>query len=307
VIPEPPAEPVDPQELIARMRRGAHPLTPIPTNQEARLTPLPGIRAVLFDVYGTLVVSASGDIAASDMTLRSRAMTDALEAVGLPVDRIQGERAAAALVEAIRRTHTQLKDRGLQYPEVDIRTMFGEVLQRLHAQGVSGQDPSRTFRETLAVEYECRSNPTWPMPGLVETLRRLKQREILIGIISNAQFFTPLLFPAYLDRSLETLGFDPDLCVFSYRLREAKPSPQLFRRALEALTRRGIEPDQVLYVGNDRVNDIGPAAGAGMRTALFAGDSRSFRPREADPRIRGVEEDAMLTDLRQLAEILTID
>jgi len=56
----------------------------------------------------------------------------------------------------------------------------------------------------------------------------------------------------------------------------------------------------VLYVGNDRVNDIWPAVEEGMSTALFAGDSRSFRPRENDPRIRGVREDLLLTDLRQL-------
>jgi putative hydrolase of the HAD superfamily len=72
------------------------------------------------------------------------------------------------------------------------------------------------------------------------------------------------------------------------------------------LTRRGIEPQQVLYVGNDRVNDIWPAARTGMKTALFAGDSRSFRPREADPRTRSVREDVLLTDLRQLADVLPV-
>jgi hypothetical protein len=39
---------------------------------------------------------------------------------------------------------------------------------------------------------------------------------------------------------------------------------------------------------------------------LFAGDSRSFRPREGDPRIRDVGEDVLLTDLRQLMDVLGI-
>jgi putative hydrolase of the HAD superfamily len=304
VIPEWPAEPAAPHELIALLRRHARVLTPIPTDQPARLTGLPGIRAVLFDVYGTLFVSASGDIAASDGEERSRAMAEALKAVGLSVDRITADRAARVLVEAINRTHKQLKGGGLEYPEVDIRSIIFEVLRHVYTRGFGTEEPSRAFCEFLAAEYECRSNPTWPMPGLAATLRRLKEREVSLGIISNAQFFTPLLFPAFLNESLEILGFNPGLCVFSYRLSEAKPSPQLFHRSLEVLNRRDIEPAQVLYVGNDRANDIWPAAQAGMRTALFAGDSRSFRPREEDPRIRGVQEDVVLTDLRQLVEVV---
>jgi putative hydrolase of the HAD superfamily len=234
-------------------------------------------------------------------------MTEALEAVGLPAARSNAERASEVLIEAITHTHKRLKERGVDYPEVEIREIFGEVLERLHAEGFGGKDPSRELCEALAVEYESRSNPTWPMPGLAETLRLLGQLEVSIGIVSNAQFFTPLLFPAYLDKSLEILGFDPELCVFSHRLLEAKPSQRLFRRPLEVLSRRGVESDQVLYVGNDRLNDILPASQTGMRTALFAGESRSFRPREDDPRIRGVQEDVLLTDLRQLADVLGID
>jgi putative hydrolase of the HAD superfamily len=304
VIPEWPAEPAAPHDLIALLRRHARALTPIPTGQLARLTGLPGIRAVLFDVYGTLFISASGDIAASSGEKRSRAMAEALKAVGLPVDRITADQAAQVLVEAITRTHKRLKGRGLEYPEVDIRSIIFEVLRYLYTRGFGTEEPSRAFCEALAVEYECRSNPTWPMPGLAATLRRLKDREVSLGIISNAQFFTPLLFPAFLNENLEIIGFDPGLRVFSYRLSEAKPSPQLFRHALDVLVSRDIEPVQVLYVGNDRVNDIWPASQAGMMTALFAGDSRSFRPREEDPRIRGVEEDVLLTDLRQLIEVV---
>jgi putative hydrolase of the HAD superfamily len=306
-LPPESADATDPQELIERLRRHAHPLTPLPTDRRAVLTPLPGIRALLFDVYGTLFVSSSGDIASSDGKVRSRAMAKALEAVGLPADRTTSERAAQILVESVHRTHKKLRDGGLEYPEVDIRDIFGEVLADLHARGLCGEIPSRKLCEILAAEYERLSNPTWPMPGLLDTLRYLRERNVSLGIISNAQFYTPLLFPALLNRSLENLGFDPGLCVFSYRLREAKPSPRLFRRALEVLSRRAVEPNQALYVGNDRLNDIRPSARAGMKTALFAGDSRSYRPREADPRIRGVKEDVLLTDLRQLADVLAAD
>jgi len=307
VIHESPPEPVFPSECIARMRRHAYTLSPIPTDQPARLTELPAIQAVLFDVYGTLFISASGDISSTDGRVRSRALGRALEAVGVRVDEKSAEGAADVLVEAIKTTHERLKNRGVEYPEVDIRAITLEVLKYLQAGGAGGVEPDRAFCEALAVEYECRSNPTWPMPGVAETLRALQERKLSLGIISNAQFFTPLLFPAHLEESLDMLGFDGDLCVWSYRLKEAKPSPRLFRRPLEVLSRRGVEPDQVLYVGNDRLNDIRPSAQAGMRTALFAGDSRSYRPREGDPRVGGVREDILLTDLRQLVDVLAID
>ena len=113
MIPESPAEPAVPHELIARLRRHAHALTPIPTDQQARLQRLPAVRSVLFDVYGTLFVSASGDIAASDGRERTRAMAQALKAVGIPADRSTADRAAAVLVGAITRAHERLNERGV--------------------------------------------------------------------------------------------------------------------------------------------------------------------------------------------------
>jgi putative hydrolase of the HAD superfamily len=306
VIAESFPEPVSPLELIGRLRGHGEPLAPIPTKRKARIAEQPGIRAVLFDVYGTMFVSASGDIASGDRRARSRALGSALEAMGIRVDRPTAERAAEVLVETVEAMHRRSRDRGVEFPEVDIRDVFGELLEHLNSRGAGVRRRDRSFCEALAVEYECRCNPTWPMPGLARTLHRLNDAGIALGIVSNAQFFTPLLFPAYLDEIPENLGFDPDLCVWSYRLLEAKPSRELFRRALVPLGRRGVTPQEVLYVGNDRVNDVWPAAREGMKTALFAGDGRSFRPREGDPRIEGVREDLLLTNLEKLPDSLGI-
>lgn len=208
------------------------------------------------------------------------------------------------MVEAICKAHERLKAEGREYPEVDIRDIFLEVLQSLWKKGRISSRPDMELCELVALEYECRINPTWPMPELAETLRCLKERKFALGIVSNAQFFTPLLFPAFLEDPLETLGFDPELCVWSYIHLEAKPSGKLFELAAANLGRRKIRARQVLYVGNDRINDIWPAGRTGFKTALFAGDRRSFRPREKDPRSAGVAEDVLLTSLRQLTEVL---
>ena len=72
-------EPNAPAALIARIRGLSRPLEPKPTALKPRLKRLEGIRAVLFDVYGTLVISASGDIAAGEESENTEAFHAALD------------------------------------------------------------------------------------------------------------------------------------------------------------------------------------------------------------------------------------
>ena len=127
------------------------------------------------------------------------------------------------------------------------------------------------------------------MPQAARCLSLLRERDVVLGLVSNAQFFTPELFPALFDEDARSLGFDPELEVYSYREGRAKPDPGLLAKAVDVLDRRGLERDRVLMVGNDRLKDVLPADRAGLRTALFAGDARSYRrsgsarPSPADP------------------------
>jgi putative hydrolase of the HAD superfamily len=141
------------------------------------------------------------------------------------------------------------------------------------------------------------------MPGCEAAIEALRS-DLVLGIVSNAQFFTPLLFPALLGKSLAELGFSPEMQYFSYRYRYAKPSPRLFRQALETLSQRKIPPDQTVYIGNDMLNDIRVPASLGIRTVLFAGDLRSLRWRDDDPRVGACRPDAVITDLAQLPDCL---
>ena len=50
------------------------------------------------------------------------------------------------------------------------------------------------------------------MPGAAETLAALQQRGLLLGIVSNAQFYTPLMIEALLGKPPGELGFLPELC-----------------------------------------------------------------------------------------------
>lgn len=290
--------------LVARIRRLSAPLGAQPTGMAPRLAPLPGIRAVLFDVYGTLFVSASGDIGAAGEEEDERAFRAAAAEAGLALTwRDPPTRGAERLLQAIQASHARSRQQGIAYPEVDILHIWQEV-------ALSGSDagapPSREALRVAAVEYECRTNPVWPMPGAAELLAALRHRDCRLGIVSNAQFYTPLMFRALLGGTPIDLGFDQDLCAWSYRRGEAKPATALFRPVLEGLqARHGVGPGETLYVGNDRLKDIWPAAQLGCKTALFAGDRRSLRLRESDERCRGTEPDLILDDLRQLSDLLT--
>ena len=57
---------------VTIMRRQSRPLEPVPTGVSPVLRELPAIRAVMFDIYGTLLISASGDIDADASSNRPR-------------------------------------------------------------------------------------------------------------------------------------------------------------------------------------------------------------------------------------------
>ncbi len=299
------SEPV--QHLYKVFRRQYRELLPQPTGLSPRRTALHGLRAVLFDLYGTLFVSGTGEVGTLSHAAGRAAAVEAAQAVGL--DAVKGLDGAADLLQKrIRAIHAEMNRlHGIEYPEVQIAEVWADVVAELARRGVldAGAAAEVDFQR-LAVEYEARVNPCWPMPGLLQCLAELRAQGLLLGIVSNAQFYTPLLFPALLDRPAELCGFDPGLQFYSYRHGFAKPGIPLFALAARALSERGIAPAEALYVGNDMLNDIAPAARLGFQTALFAGDARSLRLRAEDPRIAGITATLTVTDLAQLAECTKI-
>lgn len=225
--------------------------------KELRTAPFPGIKAVLFDVYGTLLASGAGDLH-PDPALRA----------------------------AIDTAHAASPH---PFPEVEIREIHAAMHPGL----------SREEIEELALRHERSVNPTEAIPGAVETLLGMRDLGISLGLVSNAQFYTLPELERCLG-SLESLGIDPGLCVFSYEHRRAKPDVFLFEMARDRLLARGIPAGEVIYIGNDVRNDIEPAAQAGFRTVLFAGDALRLRGRPLDD----CGAAAVLTDLRDLLPIV---
>ncbi len=279
------------------IRDHSRPLEPEPVDLEARLERIPGLKAVLFDVYGTLFISGSGDISLAEEQCGGGAMVAALAGHGVTLPAGEEVGIEERFFGLIRGAHARRVREGIEFPEVEIREIWRELV------GAVEDAPGEEALEAVAVEYECRVNPVWPMPGLEEVLEEFSGRGLALGIVSNSQFYTPLLFPALAGKVLGSLGFSEDLCVWSYRLLEGKPARGLYECAAGALEGKGISPGEALYVGNDMVKDVRPAAEIGFRTALFAGDGRSLRTHGWKPGAGG-GPDVVVTGLRQLLEVV---
>jgi len=281
------------------------PLKPIPPEIETRSDVLKNIKAVLFDIYGTLLISGTGDISLSALQRDTLDMDLILNESGFKTSfRGCSEVIPEILNRKVKDYHKDQKLSGVDYPEVDIRDIWKKTLEELWKEGLLAEDPGDNSVDLLSLRHELSVNPVWPMPGFPEIIQSLKKTGLHVGIVSNAQFYTPLIIEALANLTLEQIGFEGNLCTWSYEIHRAKPSAEIFKGPITQLEDIGIKPDEILYVGNDMLNDVNTASAAGCRTALFAGDRRSLRMRDGDDRIR-YKPDIIITDLLQLEPLLS--
>ena len=92
--------------------------------------------------------------------------------------------------------------------------------------------------------------------GAVELLRRLRQRGLRTGMVSNFDH----RLPGVLDALHLTNLFD--IVVLPAAVGAAKPDPRIFHRALEHL---GVAANAAVYVGDDAEDDVAGAEHAGLR------------------------------------------
>ncbi len=312
----------------AYVRETMRPLFPSEPGLAAKLPELPGIKAVVFDIYGTLIISGAGEICAAGTGgpgveggshNRSRAEMDAIGINATKPQRDEEESGLAAVdfareelgekgegffrvyQETIFRHQEKQRLFGVAFPEVDIREVWVDTLS------VLGLPPREAEAiDDLAVRFECAVNPVWAMPGAGEVIEKVRRSGLKMGIISNAQFYTLSVMEGLFGTTLDGLGFDPSLRVFSFQVREGKPSRLLFDELAEKAGEGGIEPGQIFYLGNDMTKDVLPARTTGFRTGLFAGDAGSLRLGVYSAAEAESLADAVITDLAQIPRLLKL-
>lgn len=286
-------------------------LEPLPTTFCPNLktdSPDP-IKAVIFDIYGTLLISSSGDI--DQASLSAENMQQAMQAGGFDFDTCDSS-VCKFLLDQLRNKidlqHDELRSKGHPFPDVDIFRVWKEMFQEAENAGLIKLSGDESWADTIMV-FELLSNRVYPMPGMKEILQWIKGKGIPMGIVSNAQFYTPIIMNHFLTGTFITEQqielFEDDLSVFSFKELRAKPDTSLFSKFIPALKNKyGIQPNETIFVGNDMLKDIVTAKDSGLRTVLFAGDDRSLRIREDDSRVRGYFPDFIINDLLQIKDIL---
>jgi putative hydrolase of the HAD superfamily len=278
-------------DLLEIIRRNARVLEPVSTGLETRGGLSHPVNAVLIDLYGTLFISGSGGLDSADPPVDKTLFSALLGSYGIGDD---SDAVLRTFHERIRREHARLRGEGVDFPEVRIEQVWRSVLE------MQNVEQARRF----AVEYECLVNPVWPMPYAKEMIAELRAACLTLGLISNAQFFTPLLFRVFFDAAEAEMGFDEELIFYSYLRGRAKPSPFLFEKARDLLGKLSITPENVLFVGNDMQNDVLPAHKTGFQTALFCGDRRSFRTGNVELRPGRRFPDLLVASLKELSALL---
>lgn len=266
----------------------------IPAAIKGRSPSLDDIRAVIFDVYGTLVNYWRPGLHEPEKRLQflQEAFRNVSDRFGF-TEYLQEMDPAASPEKTlydlynglIALSHERAAKNGVQFPEVKIESIWDLIVLMLKRRGYepreNGLSANGDAGRYIAYTYNFFSLGRGLYPGVVAALERLKQSGMSLGIVSNAQFYTPIDLTLFIrDQSGGKYDdvnelFDPDLIVYSYEHGVAKPGTALFGTLFDALYEYRILPSQTVFVGNDLLIDIDPALKAGMKTALYSGDSQS--------------------------------
>lgn len=200
----------------------------------------PSVRAVSFDVYGTLV-----DIETDENR----------PAVWTGLARELGRHGLAARPDELRRGYREevrrrLRDRGERHPEIDVRRIFTTLVHRL-----GGPEDlrlatvlTRRFRALSTVRLAA-------FPDALPTLHALRRR-VAIAAVSDAQRL-------FLEPELRAVGLTGrfDVLVVSSDHGFRKPDPRLFRLAVQRLD---VPAAATVHVGDNPKRDVAGAEEAGL-------------------------------------------
>lgn len=287
-------------------------MKPVPTLLKPFIRNDQSIRALAFDVYGTILVSASGDINESVISVEN--LKAAFDAAGIEMLNTLGDRqqVLSEILDEFKGSITQYHEaettEDKPYPEINILEIWEKILSGYQSRKLI------QFSDPLCIKcftfvFEVLSNRIYPMPGMKEVINGLAEKKLPLGIISNAQFYTPVILNYFLhgliSESEQVKPFDSDLTFFSYQHLRSKPDIYLFELLKEKYRKKfNIYADEVLFVGNDMFRDIFPARASGFKTALFAGDTKSLRLRQEKPELKKLTPDYIITDLHQILKII---
>lgn len=256
------------------------------------------IKAILFDIYGTLIDIQTDEAAMGTYEILSKWLEykgayispDQIKwfyheefslRLGPPAQRTTPSDAFKEIIdEYTARTH----GREL-FLDADVRDVFRTIVNRCC--GISGNELEHLALDLSHLFRAATRRRIFLYPTVKQGLDEIK-KSYRTGIVSNAQeaFTFPELDLYKLRPYFETI-------VLSSQIGVKKPNAKIFQAALERL---GISPQEAAFVGNDLFADILGAGKLGLKTIYVGRNSGT---------VRGVAPDAIISDIN-LYEVKSI-
>jgi putative hydrolase of the HAD superfamily len=200
-----------------------------------------GIKGIIFDCYNTLIDIKTDEDGTSTYEPVSKWLI--YQGVKIAPDELESEYK--------RTVNEYMASRWEKYPEVMVDQIFSKICQ-MHAlwdidEDALGVETARAFRAGSLRRFQV-------FPQSLKLLKALE--EYPKAIVSNGQ-------RAFSEREMRYFGLYDlfKFVIFSSDFGHKKPDPRIF---LEAARRLGLEPEEMLCIGDNFDNDIVPAAKLGM-------------------------------------------
>ena len=225
------------------------------------------LKAVFFDLYGTIAGFEPG---------RFEVQSQACAELGITLTP-EGVLRGYADADAYMSRENAIHHIGRRTPAE--KNAFFEEYQRRVIRGsgvdVSLETAGRIWRRIQQIPYDLA-----PYPDSASTLRTLRDRGLLTGLISNMDMGG--------DELVAKLGLAGlfHVAVTSGDVGAAKPDPAIFRAAL---SKAGVHAHEAIHVGDQLSSDVQGALAVGIRPVLLDRDLNHPGYREC-PRIESLTE-----------------
>lgn len=283
--------------------------------------PLPGIRAVTFEVYGTLLRITDGRLVhrhpqalrmelALDKTIQEFNMWNSMtRKMGKPWEQLQTK-----YLNGLEEQQMASSGRKGDVTEVNSATLWRKLIGMLDKKDYqydqSFYGDLDEFAAKVAYYFHSCLQGIEAAPGGLATLSSLSAAGVRVALLTDGQPFTAAqvlhaiqrceqtaVSESLLSSSLNTISADEGV---------KKPSRTLYLRAVERFAQIGIAPEQILHIGTRLKEDLSVAKSLRMRTALYAAEKLPLQATSQEMSDPALRPDRLLTKLDQIRDVVGV-
>jgi putative hydrolase of the HAD superfamily len=223
------------------------------------------IKGIIFDVYGTLI-DIQTDEGYEEIY---RSISHFLTYRGIYIHRWEVKESYSRIMDNQRKASPE------EYFEFDVVKLWREFLKQNVGPSNFSSDRLKGLPLCLAEMYRGISRQRLQLYPEVKTLLDELLPSFKLASVSDAQRF-------WLIPEMKALGIESHFkpIIISSDLGFRKPDKRIFKAALAELK---LEPEEVIFVGNDMYRDIYGAGQVGMKTVFFSSNQGKKEMEDVDP------------------------